>query len=1117
MDKSISESYLYNKIIDERNIFAAIYSMESYVFERGLLNTTDPVLLNNKIVAKNDLELYYALADKHNVDLIGDVINICKKKLEKIFSDTDELFPITVYFRLKNYDDKKLKFRPLHTARLTDIICMVSILNCLMFEDDFDNGERHLSDLSKLVPHNFYGNIPSTDVQYLFQKWQTKYKEYTDNVIEHCKAYRKNHEYLTEVCLDIRNFYPSVSPIILYHYIVEKLSPAYSDDISTLKMAVAKLLFFTISEENIKPWLSYYYPDNFQPDDSNVYMNCGIPQGLPQSYFFGNLCMVRIKDILMNEKYFKGDAYFYVDDSVIYIHPKLTPKDFEEKIRCINQDLAEWNNNAQTDGAIEGCLSSRYGTFQAQIEYTIQFHEEGKSVFTPIDDAYTQNDLLLYSNRQTSMSAFIWNMDDIDNQVSLKKLEALNKVITGQIQSLKKKKEKLVNSNNAVSSQRKNLIRIKKYFLYRQRLMAIRNQGGPEKNTKKFIKRFLNENTGLQDWFDLNDEEIFMSEYRMLIQKEDLRKAQDLCKTISTFEQNCLSKGNVNTDGKLLFLYYRKDAANNVMIKSIQSDVYGALSLWVKMNLSGYKLTYENKGIQLFRRMMTNKEVITRGMITYQYAGKAFTKFVLKASKEFQRRILNAFFSEIIGVPLSDSLTFTKSNGRKINYAELRILAFLRNRYFDLQNFSTFVKSIDEKDISNRMAVDLRLLEVLGVFVDYVRKPEWIDSLILTHRITKSLWSNGSKFLYAYTLHNEEHAVTLIQKSVELVNRIDYFSLKRNDYYILFLACYLHDISMVIHPDLETFCSDKGENKILISNLIERAHEELETFYKIVAKPDSYLQIHNFGQFFITIFKEVYEYFENRIRSSHAKDSATFIKERENVLYYLEPTLRSFVAAVSESHCFDVEDVYGLKSKAKDETISLKYMMILIRLADLLDVANDRVNYDLLCQNMKHLSLTSQFHWISHLVTDKIELKTAYKVNNDEVDADSPKQPILETINLNLYLNFKQLTTIDNHVKCPSCHCDRKKNCMCISIKSGNKPIEECKIKEKCTMLCYWMMKKHEWLVKELIALNDYLYSVNSPLIKTQIKFNIYYRDDVKLGSDMFDAIQEYLINTLSR
>lgn len=31
------------------------------------------------------------------------------------------------------------------------------------------------------------------------------------------------------------------------------------------------------------------------------------------------------------------------------------------------------------------------------------------------------------------------------------------------------------------------------------------------------------------------------------------------------------------------------------------------------------------------------------------------------------------------------------------------------------------------------------------------------------------------------------------------------------------------------------------------------------------------------------------------------------------------------------------------------------------------------------------------------------------------------------------------------------------------------------------------------------------------------LKFNIYYRDDVKLGSDMFDAIQEYLINTLSR
>ena len=120
-----------------------------------------------------------------------------------------------------------------------------------MFDDDLDKGVRKLSDLSKLLPHNFYGNIPCTNVQYLFHKWQTKYKEYTDEIIEHCRAYQKNHNYLTEVSLDIKNFFPSISPKMLYDYITSKLSKTYKDDKKELSTAVVKLLYFNISKENI--------------------------------------------------------------------------------------------------------------------------------------------------------------------------------------------------------------------------------------------------------------------------------------------------------------------------------------------------------------------------------------------------------------------------------------------------------------------------------------------------------------------------------------------------------------------------------------------------------------------------------------------------------------------------------------------------------------------------------------------------------------------------------------------------------------------------------------------------------------------------------------------------
>ena len=189
--KPAKSHLLFDKIVSGQNIYNAIYCMESYVFEKGLLDSHIPVKsIEGDILANNDLELYYALGDKFNLALIDEVIKVCQQRLEKLLTLKDDLFEISVYFKLKGWEDENqtLKFRPLHTARLTDMICMVSILTCLMFEDSKEG--RKLSDLSKLIPHNFYGNIPSTDVQYLFKRWQTQYKDYTQSIIDHCRTYQ---------------------------------------------------------------------------------------------------------------------------------------------------------------------------------------------------------------------------------------------------------------------------------------------------------------------------------------------------------------------------------------------------------------------------------------------------------------------------------------------------------------------------------------------------------------------------------------------------------------------------------------------------------------------------------------------------------------------------------------------------------------------------------------------------------------------------------------------------------------------------------------------------------------------------------------------------------------
>lgn len=1110
MNQNNGTMKLIDKILDGRNIFNSIYCMESYVFDKGLLDA-------------DDLELYYALSDKHNVELIENVIESCQHKLKWIFEDKDNLFEAKVYFKLKNYDseEQKLNFRPMHTAKLMDLICMVSIMNCLMFDDNLDTGERKLSDLSKLLPHNFYGNIPSTDVQYLFHKWQTKYKEYTEEVIEHCRAYQQNHSYLTEVSLDIKNFFPSISPKMLYDYIVSKLSKTYENDKETLSIAVAKLLYFKIDKANVEPWLGYYYPEETDVSGTSFYMSCGIPQGLPQSYFFGNLCMIEVKRLLMKDEFFKGDAYFYVDDSVIYIQTKLDDDSFKAKIVSLNESLAKWCDKAEEqDSDISNYIGADYLSFQKKLSYKIKFHEGGKSIFTHIDEADNQYGPIANITRETSMhSKLAYNLDEIDDQVSLKKLEALDKVLSKEISELSKKQnecEENGKNGDALESRLKLLRRFKKFFLYRNRLLKIREEGGPNQEMQDdFKNRFLSKASDPKEFFEQFDEDIFQSEYRLLIQKLGKKKADDIKNDIVAFEKQMLTECSIEVEDKSSSLFYVKDVEASCMMKPMSQDVYASLVRWARENFCGLKSMDPDKQMERFRDFLSQEENKMDahhifGMMKVGFEEKKFTLFVMKASAEYQRKILNVYFSEIMDVVPSDALAFTKMNARRFRYAELRILAYLRNHNFDLEQFEEFIEHIKDKDISNQMGIDMGLLEVLNIFIRNVRKPEWVDALIRTHRLTKGLWYNGSKFLNSYTLHNEEHAVTLITKSLELTNRIDYFVLKDIDFYILFLACYLHDISMVIHPDLGRLSSENGKNMVLISDLMEQMRNEVKNFETIDIKDKKNSRFKDAGKFLITIFNEVYGYFEALVRDNHAKDSAKFIRDRSNTLLnYLEPTLLSYVAKVSESHGYDVIDVYGLKSRAKDDTISLKYLMILIRLADLLDVANDRVNYHLLRQNLKNLSLTSKFHWISHLVTDKIELNTDYMTDENAGMGD---KPITEVINLVLYLNFKQMTVAGKNRKCEGCQMERTEGDDCIKIRilGGDHSLEKCMEKE-CMVLCCWMMRKHDWLVKELIALNDYLFAVNNSLFKTKINFIIHYRDEMRLDTDMFDSVQEYL------
>ena len=756
-------------------------------------------------------------------------------------------------------------------------------------------------------------------------------------------------------------------------------------------------------------------------------------------------------------------------------------------------------------------LTQKYIDFQSQIEYTIRFHEEGKSSFCHIDNA--DNHLGGFENlaRETSMASnLFWNLDEIDETISYKKCKAISEVVDKEIRKLKEMQDGTDEIKEKDASRLKMLKRFKKFYLYRVRMLNMKaEETSTETLLRDFDKRFsVKSKTGIDlvSFFETNEEEIFQSEYRLLIENFSLAIAKELAGNVKCIEERIFKKCKKDRNQRRSeFLYYQKDVMNSIIMKSCSTDPCLSLKRWVKEEYKGIEGLHQIRQFNDFSHFLVYEfdKVLKKGLWDDNYM-----IFILNNSSEYQRRILNAYYSESIHVLCSDACSFIKSNSKKLHYTELRILIRLRNRQFNLNNFRIFVKSLNGRDVSNQMGIDMALLSVIGTFVSTVRDPEWVDGLVQTHRITKGLWYNGSKFLNSYTLHNEEHAVTLINQSVHIVKTIDYFVLKPIDYYILFLSCYLHDISMVIHPDMYMVSPSNSEIMALISEQMLKMQDEVEKFKKVDEKGYKNARLKDSWKFLISIFDAVYGYFENRVRNMHPSDSADFVLAKsDTLLKYLEPTLLSFVAKVSASHGWDVIDVYGLKSRAKNDIVSLKYLMILIRLADLFDVANDRVNYHLLRQNLNNLSLTSQFHWISHLVTDKLVFDADYETSDDN-NSRLDSCPITETLIVKLYLNVKYLTSREKKKSCEGCLCSLKDDHIDIDI--VNKRNVSCK-RERCTLLCRWMMLKHEWMVNELIALKEYLYSVNNSLIRTKIKFQLYFSNEMDLDADLFDCVVEYL------
>lgn len=1095
---------LYKQLISEENIYLAIYSLNSYVYNIELLSYSDRCRLTE-------------LTDKYNEKKINECIKDVRIVIEKLIKEKDYFISSRVYFKPKKCNEKKeIEFRPLHTTNLINQIALVSMLNLLIYEkSDQDEEKLILSSLSRLIPSNFFGNRVSLEPSTLYKKWNKQYKKYTSISNELFAKFNKNEEYRYEVNLDIKNFFPSINPEALYNYIISKLPVTFKgDDLELLKIILIKLLYCTIEEGNLsnETLAIYYENQNILLEDRKFVR--GLPQGLPQSYFFANICMIEI-----SKKFnyvFKGKSLFYVDDSVIFTNSLYEKEnDFQKMLVEVNELIEEFTKEYydQNNSYIKSYNNELY-SFHRNINYEIKVHDEnGKSTYTDILMANIGEVYLKNISREASKTGFDLNTSysDEEDVILNNRISTLLLEITKEIDIVNERIKEYTNNSYLDKSIEidkeknyvKKLIRYKKYFKYRKSILDYRESNDFDSICKELINslQFVNKRRDLDEFFQLYNEDtlesticfVLSNEYRYNNESKNFKVLIRLLKKL-----NKKLFGYDNNESSYISKLYSKYENDEVELKNV--SLYDTLSNKIQIKFPRAQKIHEKNILDYYAQKIESLKNTTfwEQMDIFNEKFYNTIKCVDRNSDDIKSNVLNAFFSYVFNIEINDSYNFSKRENRMITYKELRILAYVRNKYFNYKNFINNIDKFGERE--NLLKIDYSIFEVIRYFRTFVKDPNLVDNLILIHKYTCDVWKNGSKYLYFYTLHNQEHAVDLIKSSVEIIKIIDYIQISQVDYYILFIACYLHDISMVTLPKMDEFQVDNNEsNKIYIE------------FLKDLEKIKSINDARKIKKLLKDYYKKMDAFYEMKVRSSHAKDSANEIRNRKD-LDIIDQCLRDVIAEVAEAHGYDVQDVYKVKSVAGDHLVSKKFMKIILRLSDLLDMSSYRVSSPILNNNLNNMSEVSAFHWLSHLITEGYSFQVNYIPEyTDQQPIIEPssflkKKGIIEEITLTIYVKLSQLTKEINTQKCENVGICSEISESGFILKCG----EGCKGGE-CNFLCKWITNKNNYLFEELQALQKYLNDIPDNYFKSRIYVKIKINAKTDLSSQQFEIINKYI------
>lgn len=445
------------------------------------------------------------------------------------------------------------------------------------------------------------------------------------------------------------------------------------------------------------------------------------------------------------------------------------------------------------------------------------------------------------------------------------------------------------------------------------------------------------------------------------------------------------------------------------------------------------------------------------------------------------KEILFNFFASVFNI--NENLLITKKM-KPVEFWQYRIMAYLQN-ISGWMRMSDFLEMLI--DVKENIAILCNLVdsnyELIRKIVDIELKDAHDKDIILQlHYFVSCVWKNGSKDLPFYTLHNHEHSLELIKNYALMSQRmLNNLSLDNDEKFLLFAACYLHDLGMLKGATEDELANI--ENKPVydyyeqVKNVFGKKNEESFKYSHILSK----------GQ---RVFQLTEKLNENIVRGTHPSRSQQFLlTDRVLPLNELE---RQLIGEISLNHGETLENVYGKERKVnyRHHKVDLRKLSIWLRLLDLTDMTKTRVTQQVFGQYYSRMGEVSRYHWIRHLCIDDILFSVEYIEAENKSKKSREDDLNLGEIRFIIEIRLNYIPPEEKiNKKCENKKCFKENENGWICKKKRKSQNGEGSQDWECSfnnLRCAFL--NDGYLLDEIDALNDFLYEYDQ-LIKFEVRF----------------------------